>query len=198
MAKKKSVKKCAEQFKQELERIRLFVVSVRFGASEDEFKSWIYEYAIIRAYAEFEKLILNALIGAVNNDIEGTLGNVVGVKLPKHLTEEVCQYLIVGERYFDFRGRSGLIETLKRYLPGDHYLVTACEDDQYRESLDRLVALRNFAAHSSSKAKVGALKAVKQKRIASSGSWLKRNGRLDQIISDVRQLGTDIEQEAPY
>ena len=30
---------------------------------------------------------------------------------------------MTGRGYFDFKGRDGLIKTLKQYLPDDHYLV---------------------------------------------------------------------------
>ena len=66
--------------------------------------------------------MLDTLVGALNNDTS-TLSTRTGFSFPKHLTDEVCRFLVTGRGYFDFKGRDGLIKTLKQYLPDDHYLV---------------------------------------------------------------------------
>jgi len=48
----------------------------------------LHEYAVIRLYREFESLILQGLVGAINNDTS-TLSATSGVQFPKHLTDEV-------------------------------------------------------------------------------------------------------------
>lgn len=117
--------------------------------------------------------MLEVLTGAINNDTE-VLSLNTGIRFPKHLTDEVCEFLIQGTGYFDFHGRGGLIKTLQQYVPKTHYLVGILKKPKYRASLDRLTALRNYAAHDSARARSGALKAVGNKKMASPGSWLKR------------------------
>jgi hypothetical protein len=106
MPRKKSVKSSAAKFNHEVDKLTSFLSTMKAGQS-GEHQSWLYNYGIIRLYIEFEKLMLDVLMGAVNNDTT-TLQATTGVKFPKHLTDEVCEFLITGTGYFDFKGRSGL------------------------------------------------------------------------------------------
>lgn len=160
MPKKRSIKLSADNFKSEVVKIRNFLASVSVGQSAKRV-AWLYDYAIIRLYKEFEGLMLDVLVGAVNNDTS-TLADTTGVSFPKHLNSGVCEFLIVGTGYFDFNGRSGLIKTLKSFLPEGHYLRMIIGDSKYKQTLDQLIALRNFAAHGSTKSKRAALEATKQ------------------------------------
>ena len=196
MPKKKSVKKSAEEFRSRADDLSDFLSAVSKGQT-DAHVSWLYNYAIIHLYREFERLMLHTLVGAINNNTE-TISEVAGVSFPEHLTDEVCEYLIIGTGYFDFKGRDGLIQTIKKYVPNDHYLLEIVKKDKYREALGKLAALRNFAAHESSRSKKSALAAIEQRRLASSGSWLKRQGRFDLIKDRLKDLGNEIAAAAPY
>ena len=99
---------------------------------------------------------------------------------------------------FDFRGRDGLIKLLKQYVPDTHYLVQTVRQPVYEAPIDRLVALRNYATHSSQQAKKAALKAINQDRIGTAGSWLKRGTRLSDLATSLQQLSTELEDLAPY
>jgi len=196
MPRKKSVKLSATDFCNQADDINAFLVTVAVGQS-DGHVSWLYGYAIIKLYKAFEGLILDALVGAVNNDTS-TIAATTDVQFPKHLTDEVCEFLITGTGYFDFKGRSGLIRTLKSFVPDTHYLVAIVRKSAYKDALDRLVALRNFAAHESSSSKRAALEAIGQERISTSGSWLKRQGRFGVISESLRALALEIHNAAPY
>ena len=141
--------------------------------------------------------MLDSLSGAINNDLT-TFSNLVGVEFPKHLKYESCEFLIIGTGYFDFKGKSGLIGILKKYVPANHYLITITKQTKYHQTLDRLSALRNFAAHDSGKSKNAALKSVGQQRIRSAGSWLKTQNRMQNIIDKLKELATEIELAAPF
>ena len=195
--KKKSAKKAAVEFCEEATKIEAFLERVTEWEPSDEGISWAHEYAIIRLYREFEKLILNCLVAAINNDTE-QLSRTTGVGFPKHLTDEVCEYIIVGDSFFDFRGRSGLIQTLKKYLPDDHYLVVIVKADAYRNSLDCLARLRNFAAHDSKVSKKHARLATNSQRLASAGAWLKRQNRFGDICGNLSELANEVHEAAPY
>jgi hypothetical protein len=196
MPRKKSVKLSAPNFCNEVDSINQFLATVSLGQS-DEHISWLHNYAIIRLYKEFEALMLDALVGAVNNDTS-TIAATTDVQFPKHLTDEVCEFLITGTGYFDFKGRSGLIKTLKSFVPSTHYLLASIKKPEYKDALERLTALRNFAAHESSSSKRAALEAIGGERTSSSGSWLKRKGRFRQISSQLKALATEIYSGAPY
>jgi len=195
--KKVLIKSAAQVFRQELQEIQDFVKSASFSQSTDAYKSWVYSYAIIRTYALFESFILKALTGAVNSDTQTTAAN-LGIRLPKHLTADVCEYLVTGGKYLNFKGRDGLIELLKKYLPNDHYLVRTCKKTNYRDALDQMVALRNFAAHHSDQSKRSAMRVLGLQRLSSAGAWLKCDGRLASILNSLSDLAAEIERLAPY
>lgn len=192
---KKSAKMACDWFSDEVEEIEEFLEATE--DLSDEQINWCYDYGIIRLYRAFENLMLSCLICSMNNDTE-QVSSVTGIAFPKHLTDEVCEYIIVGEGYFDFRGRDGLIKTIKRYVPNDHYLLTAIRTAKYKDALERLSTLRNFAAHESYPAKQVALKAIGQERMSSAGSWLKRQDRFTAISERLVELAEDIAGSAPY
>jgi hypothetical protein len=196
MPRKKSIKRSVRTFIREVQEIEKFVQCAQ-KKFKDRYLSWAYEYAIIRLYREFERMMLDALVGAINNDTT-TLSKRTGVRFPKHLTDEVCRYLIVGDGYFDFKGRDGLITTLTKYVDPHHYLVTAVKSDKYKQTLGQLCTLRNLAAHNSRLAKVRAKKVVGQERMSDAGSWLKKQGRFTEILERLKELANEIETKAPY
>jgi hypothetical protein len=196
MPRKKSVKHSAQVFRAAADSITTFLTTISKNQSK-EYVSWIYSYGIIVLYREFESMMLDALVGAINND-GATLSETTGVDFPKHLTDEVCEFIITGGGYFDFRGRGGLIKVLKRFVPNDHYLVTIIKKDTYAPALTRLSALRNFGAHESDPSKRAALEAIDGLRIKSSGAWLKCNNRFTTIANKLKDLATEIENAAPY
>ena len=196
MPKKKSVRLCAEEFRDDADRLLDFCASSEQCLSDAQV-SLAYDGAVINLYAAFEQLIIGALTGAINNDTSH-LSATTGVKFPKHLTDEVCEFIIIGNGYFNFRGRDGLIGEIKKYVPRDHYLVRTIREQAYKTSLDRLCALRNYAAHHSGVSKKSALKSIDQTKMGSAGSWLKRQGRFQDLVKSLKKLSREIEADAPY
>jgi hypothetical protein len=107
-------------------------------------------------------------------------------------------YVIVGDGYFDYRGREGLIKTLKKFLPDDHYLITIIKKQAYKDALERLSALRDFAAHYSKPSKKRALEAIGGQKLSASGAWLKRQQRFAQIADKLKRLADEVSRAAPY
>jgi len=83
-------------------------------------------------------------------------------------------------------------------VPESHYLLTILIDPLYREALEQLSGLRNFAAHRGEKAKKAAVKAIGGERIGSAGSWLRREGRFSVLCNSLKALADAIEKKAPY
>ena len=196
MARKKSVKKSATDFKTATGNIQAFLTNVGGGQS-DAHITWLHNYAIIRLFREFESLMLDCLIGAINNDTS-TVSAKTGIQFPRHLSDEVCEYLVIGTGYFDFKGRDGLIKTLKQFVPDNHYVVTVVKKTKYQDALEQLSALRNFAAHESGKSKRVALTVINAHNLSASGAWLKVQGRMDTIIIKLNELADDIYTAAPF
>ena len=194
--KKKSTKKAARGFNSAADEILAFL-NTQSAQASDKHQSWLHDYAIIRLYRDFESLMLTALVAAINNDTSH-LSQTAGVDLPKHLSQDVCYFLVLRGGYFDFRGRSGLIGDLKKMLPANHYLIDTVKKDTYKDALDRLSALRNFAAHDSQQSKAAALKAVGLERMSSAGAWLKKQDRFKNLVAKLKALATELENAAPY
>ncbi|MGH3144361.1 MAG: hypothetical protein ACRDTR_01005 [Rubrobacter sp.] len=158
---------------------------------------WAHDYAVIRLYRDFETLMLEALVGSINND-PSTLSANTGIDFPKHLTMKVCRFLVTRTGYFDFKGRSGLVRNLKQYVSEDHYLVKVVKKKQYRVTLDSLSALRNFAAHNSEQSRKAELEATGMNKLGSSGGWLRVNNRIEELSNRLKELAMEIHDEAPY
>ena len=194
---KKSGKRASEAFKKKAQTIEEFLDEKNLSSFSDAHVTWVYEYAIIRLYRDFEDMILNCLVAAINSDTE-QLSKTTNINFPKHITYEVCEFIIIGNGYFDFRGRDGLIRTLKRYLPANHYIVSIVKNHRYKNTLEKLSALRNFAAHDSKPSKKQALQAIGGQRLESSGAWLKRQNRFGKMLTSLKRLADEVHQQAPY
>lgn len=195
--KKKSFKKAAQSFRNNADEILDFISEAKRCFDNNKNKIRCYEFAIIRLYREFEDLMLTCLVALVNSDSR-TFSSHKSIFFPKHMNVEVCEYLICGDGYFDFSGRSGLIKKIKQIVPDDHWFYETVADTKYKNSLDRLSALRNFAAHGSQVSKKKALKATGQSRMSSSGAYLKNDSRFQEICMDLKDMSQKIEDEAPY
>ena len=103
----------------------------------------------------------------------------------------------MGNGYFEFKGRSGLIKMLKQYLPNSHYLVVAVSKKAYARPLERPFALRNFAAHENARSKKTARAAVGT-NMSAAGAWLKKQNRFKGLTEPLCQLAAEIEEGAPY
>lgn len=199
MPRKKSGKKAAQQFVASLDRIDAFVAEIRNTTPKPSAQAitWTYETALIKIAVAFENLMLDCLVTAINNDTR-TISERTGTQFPKHLTDEVCEYLVTGGRYFDFRGRDGLLKTIQQYVASGHWLYKVTAKSTYAKTLDRLFALRNFAAHESRQAKATALKVLGLKQMGTPGSWIKHQQRYTQLSASLRTLGAELESVAPY
>ena len=195
--KKKSMKKAAQIFEKNVDDIIEFTKRCSASNLTDQDQSWCFDLAIIRLYREFEDLMLSCLVALINSD-SSTFSSHKRRKFPNHMNVEVCEYLICGDGYFDFSGRSGLISTIKKIVPATHWLPTIVKDGAYKDALNRLCALRNFAAHDSAVSKKNALNAIGQSRISSSGAWLKKQNRFVSICTKLKAVARRIDSTAPY
>jgi len=100
---KKSGKKAAQKFRQAVARIETFTREIDSSNLGDQAVSWAYEAALIKTAVAFEQLMLDCIVAAINNDT-ATISARTGIAFPKHLTDEVCEYLVTGGGFLDFRG----------------------------------------------------------------------------------------------
>lgn len=196
MPKKLSIKKATTDFDAELAAISLFTSSMGSkGSAADEAR--VHDYAIIAVYRSFESLMLECLVGALNRDPSHFRAR-TGVAVPKHMNRSTCQFLITGDGYFDFKGRDGLIKEIKRVVPDTHFLHVTVKDAKYRTSLERLSALRNFAAHGSAQSKRAALGATGMTKMSSAGAYLRVGTRFSSMTDRLVDLSSEIRVAAPF
>jgi hypothetical protein len=196
MPRKKSIRRSADQFIDSADRLDAYYFAVLSAGLGDRETTWACEAALIKLSASFEILMLSALVGAINNDTT-VLSASAGVLFPRHLTDEVCEFIITAGRYFDFKGRDGLIDVLGAYVSKDHYLVEIVKKPRYRPSIEKVIALRNFAAHESRHGKAKAKEAVGM-NLSSAGAWIKRQHRFPKLSADLKMLAGEIRAAAPY
>ncbi len=197
MPKKESGKGAASSFVTRAVALEAYAASIDATALSAQEKTWAYEGALIKLAVGFEKFMLDALIAATNSDTQ-QMSQTLGVGFPKHLTDEVCKYIVTRGKYFDFKGRDGLLGKIKGLVGNSHYLYVAVQQPKCKSALEQLIALRNFAAHESSQSRRAALQALQRKNLASAGSYVKRQGRLVSLSKELRALASDIQTAAPY
>ena len=203
---KKSIKLPAEKFVNSVHETLQFTQSVKEQLSP-EYESWCFDYAIIRLYREFEYFMFNCLVALINNDSEALRGR-TGVQFPNNLRVDVCEYLIYGgDSYFSLKNRDTLIRKFKKFLvlPDDnHWFIGILKKIEYKDSLELLTGLRNFAAHNSTYAGGVAFKAIKkvdrdrQNMSSCSGVWLKvqDGNRFTTICESLKTMAEEIKREA--
>lgn len=198
MPKKKSGKRCTDRFLEELEQVALFLDHA-LTIKQDRMASECFGFAVIWIYREFEKYILALLVHALNANTQH-LATRINAKVPRHLTAELCEYLILGDNYFNFRAEGDLRAQVRKFVPDSHYLYVSLDKKTNRVTIDRLIAMRNFAAHQSKKSKERAKKAYSCKRMASAGAFLKKSSgkRMEDLLFGITELALEIAARSPY
>lgn len=197
---KKSIKLAAEKFVKSVDETLKFTQSVKDlkvnRQLSSEYESWCFDYAIIRLCHEFENFMFHCLIVLINNDSEA-LRRGTGIRFSKHMSIDVCEYLIVGDNsYYDMKNREEYIKKLNKFFKStdsnDHnsfWFLEIVKKPEYQIYWELCTGLRHFSAHNSSHSKKVARdlaykysgadkkKEAGKKRSrrmqSSSGAWLK-------------------------
>ena len=176
----------------EITEISAYVKKCNAVFNEDkQYLSFSYENAIIMTYRSFEHFILRIMISCLNHDHSHFEEN-YGIKLGRHINDDVCEFLITKGGYFDFKGNGDLKKMLNKTIGQKHPIVKVFGNGTYSKTIQKLYVLRNYAAHNSPQAKKAVLNEFNLKRAKSAGSILKQQGRFQSIISELEQLAIDI------
>lgn len=187
-----------DQFISELEKIEGYIEKCgTVFAEEDLYLSYSYENAILMTYKAFEIFVKRIMISCLNHD-HSFFEDKYGIALGKHINDDVCEFLITKGGYFDFRGYSGLVDTLKNVLGSTNPFIGVVRKDPYKTHIDQLCAARNYAAHNSRQSKEAAKKAFGLTTISSAGSCLKKAGRFSNIISGLKGFAAEVKTTALY
>lgn len=199
MPRKKSGKKAAQDFVEQSALIWNFTHDASQKDLDPEAMNWIYDIALIKSAVAFEKLMEECLIAAVNNDTR-TISKSKKINFPKHLSDEVCKYLVKGGGFFNLGGYDALVGKIKGFVPADHYLLVTVKKQRHRKKIEQLVHLRNLAAHESDVSRAKAKEAVGAQKMRSAGAWMKADGgtRMWELLEGLEGLAEDLREAAPY
>lgn len=109
------------------------------------------ESVILRLCANWERFIDNHLTDCVNVD-PSQLSTFLGVKIPPHPDCDLCQALLFGDGFRDFRSYGDLIKFSKKVLPASSNPFPIVSLG-HRKKIDEVYKIRNYLAHYSSSAK---------------------------------------------
>lgn len=194
---KKSGKLSATSAKKRLAETEDFLREVKAAGLSKDALSRAHTTAIVETAITLERLVLDCLVVAINNDVS-VIRTESKVNFPAHLQDDVVEYLIVGNGYFDFKGgKGGVVKAVKQYLDDNHWVTIAVRGLDATQ-IDRLVALRNWAAHESKQSARKAKAAIGHLRAHSAGSWCKVGTRMGDLIAAVRSFADEVERSAPY
>ena len=179
-------------FIKEIDEISAYVKKCDAVFNEDkQCLSFSYENAIIMTYRYFENFILRIMISCLNHD-HSHFEESYGIKLGRHINDDVCEFLITKGGYFDFKGNGDLKKMLNKTIGQKHPIAKVFGNGIYSKTIQKLYVLRNYAAHNSPQAKKAVLNEFNLKRAKSAGSILKQQGLFQSIISELEQLASDI------
>ena len=137
-------------------------------------KQDIAESVLLRICAHWERFVDEHLIDCVNVD-HSQLSDFLGVSIPRHPSRNVCQAILFGGGYRDFRSFGDLKGFTKKVLPdsSNPFLEVTAADAR---KIDEVFTIRNYLAHYSAAAR-RALDRIykdkyKMKRFREPGSFL--------------------------
>jgi len=137
-----------------IDRYRGFLEKVinaqRVVASTEE-KRDIAESVLIRLCAYWEFFTDGHLVDCVNKD-SSRLSQFFGVSIPANPSKDLCQALLFGEKYRDFRAFDELKAFTKKILPDNNNPFLAISK-RHGFKIDEVYCIRNYLSHYSAKSK---------------------------------------------
>lgn len=77
----------------------------------------------------------------------------LNLKLPKHLTKDLCEAILVGPGYLDFKSVSDIKNFAKKVLPKDVNPFRLIRANPTAKRIDELYVMRNYLSHYSGKSR---------------------------------------------
>jgi len=110
-------------------------------------KREIGESVLLRLCAHWESFVEKEMVDCTNIDCS-RLAEQVGVRLPKHLTLAMCEAILTGGRYLNWRSTGELKGLAKRVLP-DNVNPFAKITAATQRKIDEIYVIRNYISHQS-------------------------------------------------
>ncbi len=108
----------------------------------------ILDTSVLRLSALWEMLVHRDLLSCVNRD-SSALAKTLGLRLPTHLSRDLCEGVLFGTRYLDFRSVRELQLFAKRHLTARCNIFAHIPRGATQE-IDNFFVIRNLVSHYSS------------------------------------------------
>lgn len=105
----------------------------------------VFEAFVPKVAVQWDILSEDLIIDCVNRDTSQYAGY-LGEKLPKHIPSALCEVMLTGLRYFDFKGVSDLKGTAKKVLVPSWNPFQAIPPAAGKR-IDQFFVVRNYLAH---------------------------------------------------
>ncbi len=151
---KSDLKRNHEPFDAAVTRYREFInkiIDAQRVVSTAQEKRDLAESVMLRLCANWESFIDEHLVDCVNCD-HSKLGEYLGVSIPPDPTKDLCQALVFGDGYKDFRSFGDLKGYTKKLLPDDSNPFLSVSAT-HTKKIDEVYKIRNYLSHYSSKAR---------------------------------------------
>ena len=151
---KSDLRRNHEPFDAAVSRYRQFmdkIINAQRVVSTAQEKRDLAESVMLRLCANWESFIDEHLVDCVNCD-HSQLGEYLGVSIPPNPTKDLCQALVFGDGYKDFRSFGELKGYTKKLLPDDSNPFLAVSA-AHTKKIDEVYRIRNYLSHYSSKAR---------------------------------------------
>lgn len=141
-------------FDRAVTRYRAFterIIAAQRVVSKKTEKEDLIESVLLRLCANWERFVDEHLVDCVNVDYS-KLGEFFGVPIPRNPSHSLCQALIIGSGYLDFRSFGDLKGFTRKVLPDASNPFLAVSQ-AHSNKIDESFKLRNYLAHYSSVAR---------------------------------------------
>jgi len=118
---------------------------------EDDFVV-ILESLVIRLCAIWEAFVDDEMIACLNID-SSKCKEELQLRLPKHLSKDLCEAILVGHGYMDFKSVGDIRNFAGRVLPDDVNPFKKIRTNPTAKRIDELYVMRNYLSHYSSKSR---------------------------------------------
>lgn len=136
------------------EKVRVQIIKYLITICEplsDPEKSEVYESFVLKICATWETFVEDLLALCLSMDTS-QYAEYIGTKCPKRPSKELCETLISGYGYFDFKNVDGLKRISKNILVMTYDPFSKIPREESKK-IDRFFLIRNYVAHRSRVAK---------------------------------------------
>jgi len=139
-----------------IERYREFMermINAQRVIRSDQERRDLAESVLLRLCASWEKFVDEHLVDCLNRDAS-KFGEFLGVTIPAHPNRDLCEGLLFGGGYRDFKDIGNLIGFTKKVLPETSNPFPALTTTN-RKRIDEVYAIRNYLSHYSKRSRRG-------------------------------------------